>query len=291
MLLVSSGLAQKGGGKPPKPGPAADPAIAYEQGSTNLNVMNDDGSHKTTIYSASFGGFRPSWSPDGHSLAFHQGAGGGLRRIDVTVVNGEPQGSNLIILAGEADCGFCQNPAWSPLGNEIAVDGGGFTLPGLYVIPASGGAGQTLYTPPAGSAVRSPTWSPDGVRIAFIEVILVEEPCCGIADPVIKILNRATGTVTNTLLQGQFADITEVDWARTQDTLAFSASTGGDFSVYTLDLPAGPPSFVIDGRGPSWSPDDTKLAFSDGKVKSITLATGAVKTLVNNGGGFPDWRR
>lgn len=99
--------------------------------------------------------------------------------------------------------------------------------------------------------------------------------------------------MTRTLLQGQFTDINDLDWARTQDTLAFEA----DGAIYTLDLwQASPvPVFITEGRSPSWSPDDTQLAFDvPGKrntrgVHILTLATGAVTRLA--GCGYPDWRR
>lgn len=65
---------------------------------------------------------------------------------------------------------------------------------------------------------------------------------------------------------------------------------GGDFAVYTLDLPAGSPGFVITSSRPSFSPDDIKLALSGRGVKIYTFATGAVEVL-NSKGDAPDWRR
>jgi len=131
------------------------------------------------------------------------------------------------------------------------------------------------------------------LRIAFVE----DNDCSsGLpADQVIQILDLTTNppTVTRTLLQGQFTDINGLDWARTQDTLAFEA----DGAIYTLDLwPASPvPGFITEGRSPSWSPDDTQLAFevlgrrNQAGVHILTLATGAITRL--GGCTFPDWRR
>jgi Tol biopolymer transport system component len=299
LLLVSTGLAQRGGGERPPGGggggggggnnPPANPEIAYviDGGNANLiAVMNADGSNQTQVYSGSNGNFfTPSWSPlgsgtqlDPYSIAFE--CCGGLWRIDVAVVNGVPQGSNEIILLS----GDYFNPAWSPAGDEIAVDG---YATGIFVVPAGGGAAQTLYTPPAGRLARYPTWSPDASQIAF-----VEQDESGGTNNVITILDRDTGTVLNTLPLGQqFLSVTHLDWSRGVNRNALAFTAGG---VYTLDLPSGSPSFVISGGSPSWSPDDTKLAFKgsgrQAGVQVITLATGAVQTL-KKGGLLPDWRR
>jgi Tol biopolymer transport system component len=93
-------------------------------------------------------------------------------------------------------------------------------------------------------------------------------------------------------------DIEDLDWARNQDILAFSATTGTskDGPLYMLDIQTGSLSFVIDdASSPSWSPDDAQLVFDTGsvapfKVKKIDQS-GAVKTLVSKDGFDPDWRR
>jgi hypothetical protein len=276
--------------------------------------MNADGSNLTRVYKSSLGvidPLSPAWSPlgsgtqaDPYSIASHHFPPSSvpLHVIDIAVVNGVPTGMNDRILADSADCGFCANPAWSPLGDKIAVDGacGG---PGLVAINAFSGAAQVLYTPPAGRIVfGGSAWRSDGSRIAFVE----DNDCdSGLpADQVIKILDLTTNppTVTRTLLQGQFTDINDLDWARTSDTLAFAAATvpnpsGSDFSIYTLDLlPTTPvPNLRTAGRSPSWSPDDTQLAFeafgrrNTAGVHILTLATGAITRL--SGCGWPDWRR
>ncbi|MBI3950578.1 MAG: PD40 domain-containing protein [Acidobacteria bacterium] len=292
LLLVSSGLAQKGGGgKPKPPPPPADPAIAFTQGG-DLWVMNADGSNQTKVYDDPSNCMnRLSWSPDGQSIAFNRFCFPGpweLWRINVTVSGGVVQASPPMQL-DQGDCGACIDPQWSPAGSEIAV-GGGSSLPGLFVIPAGGGAAQVLYTPPAPGEIYWSAWSPDGSQIAFLEA--------GVG---IQILDRNTGMVTPIPLDKSFDEIREMDWSREGSTLAISADEviQGQFldvDIYTVDVATGSSSLLIDnGDNPSWSPDDAKLVFSNGGrvgsggVRIINLETGVVTKLAS--GASPDWRR
>jgi Tol biopolymer transport system component len=198
--------------------------------------------------------------------------------MDVAVVNGVPQGSNATLLMSNTVCCLCDSPAWSPLGDEITVGSGCEAT--LFVIDAISGAAQVLYTlPDPNRVVRSSAWRADGSQIAFVESDWPN------GNSEIKILDRATLTVINTIPLGQFTALQDLDWARTQNKLAFSASQGGVFSVYTLNLPAGAPSFVINGFSPSFSPDDALLVFHDGGRVKTTDG----KTLAH--GDHPDRRR
>ncbi len=59
--------------------------------------------------------------------------------------------------------------------------------------------------------------------------------------------------------------------------------------------PSATPVQLINGRDPTWSADDSKIAFFSGAhntsgVYVLTFATGAIRLLAQ-GGGQPDWRR
>ena len=277
--------------------PPADPAIAlYKQTSgpnpNRLMVMNDDGSNQVVIYEEYFtpwGGF--SWSPDGRSITW---AGRmspsvyGVWRIDVNVVDGVPQGSNLQQLVSSADCYLCTSAAWSPLGDEIVYVAGDQTSNNWWIrtIPPTGGTPETVYEGLEISInLRSLTWNSDGTRIAFIETEMSTGDRC------INIIERTTGTVTHTLLKGLYA-LAGVDWARGIDTLAFSAEDPE--ITYTMDIDTETPIPVVEGKLPSWSPDNTKLAYMTlgrkGGVSTIDLATGGTTELAK-GGQMPEWRR
>lgn len=278
----------KGGGK--KESPPADPAIAVR----GLTVMNDDGSNKTVVFSEGNLPRMPSWSPGADSIAFTRG--GELWRIDVAVVDGVPQGSNLTKLLDRA-----LDPQWSPLGNEIAFSEGFTANPpsSLFAIPASGGSPVELYAAPEGHSVRWPAWSPDGTELAFVE--FDGENAQSTTTQSIRILDVALGTVVTTVFAvGAEYDIKALDWARTQDKLAFYLlrRDGSEPNVvFTLDITTEELVLVAEGFAPTWSPDDTRLAYNNmtGKLLTVDLATGAITKLSQGTRArapiWPDWRR
>ena len=298
-LLISAPFAAApppGGGSPP-----ANPAIAMFDnvgGSSGdaLRVMNTDGSNNVAIFSGCTIN-NPSWSPSGGAIAFINDCdNGALWRIDVSIVNGVPTGSNPHQLAASTVCGSrCWDPAWSPQGDFVSV-GGGSTNPSILLIDAITGSAQVLYTAGAGSNVVYSTWSSDGTRLAVQE----KEGASG--QHVIRIVERSTGNVLQTLVRGVFVVITHMDWARQSvEKLAITAFPCGACYglVYIVDILTDTFTQPIPGNAlkagqnaPSWSPENAKLVYAEsGKIKTITLATGKLTTLATGDKNFPDWRR
>ena len=287
----------------------ANPAIAFntssQQSGNQLLVMNADGVAKATVLgSLSYLSPKKSWAPFGtgtatnpYAIVFErfdsQRQLAQLSRIDVVLVNGTPQGTNVQALYTTFNT---MNPAWSPLGNEIAVGEGSTDQPpsSLWVIPAAGGPPTSLYDAPTPDiAIRWPTWSLDGRYLAFMEERYPSN------SKSIRILDRTTGASWVVVDTTQFSTMGGPDWARTKNALAFNALPAGSTrggGVYILNLdanlrPVGPPVLVVAGGGcASWSPDDSKLVYcSKGKLYVFNLATGQSTSLGT--GGYPDWRR
>ncbi len=268
--------------KPPQPPPTpADPAIAFivraANGYDHLKVMDADGSNATTIFRSErrvMLGCGPTWSPDGSSIAFPNAHSMWL--VDVTVVDGIPMGSNARVLLDRSSSLF--HPAWSPLGDRLAFTD--IHLNTIETIPATGGPASLVYTSTTGR-LGYPAWSPDADRMAFTE------------GGAIRVLDVSSGEATTVLgaeWGSQFSGGPQfLDWARTRDVLAFSvgSANGRDLAVYTMQLPDGPPVFLVQGSCPTWSPDDQKICFSEGIIDLTTMQ-------VASSGGWPgwfDWRR
>jgi Tol biopolymer transport system component len=164
------------------------PATEEEALKFKLELMRPDGSETKTL-------FEPdallvtgaSWSPDGKELAF-TGCEIVERQLDCEVWVANADGSDAKKLTDGP--GRSAGPAWSPDGGRIAftsdrdMNGDCFfhDCTGwngeIYVMNADGSDPKRLTDDPGDDA--SPTWSPDGTRIAFSALRNVEG---GVDDP------------------------------------------------------------------------------------------------------------
>lgn len=272
------------------------PEIVFASGTGGLAVVDFDGSNRAVLSADPWP--KASWAATGSGTAadpWHVVMNTDLScnptsvvRVDVGVVGGQVQAFNRQALTASTHA--C-DPAWSPVADTILFAEGAMVGPShLYLMSASGGPQTAVYATPGGDhTIYWPAWSPDGSRIAF-----VEEPLDDVNNPAVKVLDRRTGTVTTVVAPGTFSVIRGIDWARTRDALAFSGVrlSGGFETVYTLELtPLGAPVEVVRGRGPTWSPGDSKLVYEGaGRIVQIDLGTRKTKTLAGDG-SWPDWRR
>ena len=290
VTLAGTIVIGKPGGKPPVE--PANPAIAYIYRS-GLCVMDADGSHATEIYDGDTAITNVNWAPDGSAIVFTSGYGAAIQRIDVDVVEGEPVGSNVMTLVSGSSCNgdFCGAPSWSPAGDEIAVVDGGNQGARLFMVPSTGGSQTTIYTAPSGHYLKFPTWDSDASRIAVTDV---DAPGQSLS---LKIIDRSTGEVLSTHLDGQFSTINHLDWARGEEIIAFTGNTeSGSEAVFILDLDTGEATQLVKPGGePTWSPDNSEIAYqgvSHGRavINKVDVDTGTITTLKSRARG-PDWKR
>jgi Tol biopolymer transport system component len=106
----------------------------------------------------------PSWSPDGHRIAFSRYPGH-LMAIDLDADPGPP-----VVLSPESGESF-DSPRWSPNGQWVAAVRSA-SCPGedrcsiVWLVSADGGVSREI---PGTTGAVSVMWSPDGKSIAYVE--------------------------------------------------------------------------------------------------------------------------
>jgi Tol biopolymer transport system component len=249
-----------------------------------LFTISPDGSgvHQLTRFSDSDAVWA-AWSPDGNRIAFerdfagHAGIytmsadGGGLRALTPTGLNGRP--------------------SWSADGKLIVFS----TLllgkrASIWVMAADGsGARRVTSTPlPAKDAcgcmgLNSPTFSPNGKRIAFTRVKSERSAA-------IFTISTAGGGLTQlTPWQNGVAD--KIDWSPDGSRIAFSSPEFGrpgvSSNVFTVRTNGSGLLKLTDRHGgkinnglDSWSPDGKKIAFASNRN-----GTYEIYTMNTNGSG------
>ena len=160
-------------------GPAWSPdgqRIAFERSGgggrgPQIFVMNADGSgvERLTHDPQASWGLSPAWSPDGSSIACTCGQG-----ADEGIFIMDPAGGGMRLVSPEGQFAGGQ-PSWSPDGAWIAYvvpDLDKVDVSHLWVMAADGSGARQLTFAEAWD--ETPTWSPDGTRIAFGRLVDVE---------------------------------------------------------------------------------------------------------------------
>jgi dipeptidyl aminopeptidase/acylaminoacyl peptidase len=198
-------------------------------------------------------------------------------------------------------------PAWSPDGNRIALSLSEPLPTRIYIYDvATGQLSQLTYPQPQPyfRADKSPSWSPDGTRLAFDRTGLPQQLMTVGADGTDERQVFALGTLN---FPGPL-HWTGSEWSPIGDRIAFIGHTypEGEDPIEGLHAIA-PDStgfltiFEEGNRGkrdPSWSPDGTRLVFSDdsggSNLRVVDAVAGAVPTdltpnAVARGDTGPDW--
>ncbi len=193
------------------------------------------------------GFFRPSWSPDGKWLAFSSDRG--------TEWQGHVCGAERTISCSGRGIG------WEHV-QQL----------GIYVIPSGGGELRRITTRSDYSA-GSPRWSPDGRRLAFYELSVLDSWNARIAHLAI----RATSQIVSVdVASGERIQHTNGPGLKlfpqflSSQEIAYQVRAGGEPGLY---FTSGKPAVKAEIRSPIWSPDGKQVVYEKTSYKPLEQNT------------------
>ncbi|HEX5576026.1 MAG TPA: hypothetical protein VFX42_09150 [Gemmatimonadales bacterium] len=141
---------------PPLTGPNLITFESDRDGFAEIYTMTPSGSNQSRVTQDELVNIRPSFAPDGSSIAFEQSdVDNGIADIYIVA----PDGSEETILT-ESDA-FKTDPSWAPDASRIAfLSGGG----AIGIMNADGADSRIVFR---GNVAGRPAWAPDGLHFAF----------------------------------------------------------------------------------------------------------------------------
>jgi TolB protein len=221
---------------------------------TYIYKVNEDGSglQNLTVEPTPYLSF--SWSPDGSKIAFNSYWAG---NDEIYVMNAD--GSTITRLTFEP--GYDEFPAWSPDGAHLAFSSNRQGSRQVYVMGADGSTVIRLTNLALGCGNH--IWSPDGTIIAF------DNFNSAFNDEEIYLV-KPDGTGLKRLTNNGFFDSVKA-WSPDSSKILFLSNRDWSGAVDRADVyvmnkdGTNPVRLTISGniQDASWSPDGSKIAYSD----------------------------
>ena len=228
---------------------------------TEIYVMDADGSNQQNLTNNPFSDSSPSWSPDGNRIAFDSNRDGPFNR-EIYMIDAD--GRNLQRITNNPDDdGWADDryPSWSPDGKRIAFgarrDGhfeNKFAVTyEIYVMDADGGNQRRLTENRNND--RYPSWSPDGERIVF-----TADRKGNFEQFDIYVMDADGGNLQN-LTQHRAWDW-RPSWSPDGNRIVFESRRDGNAEIYMMDADGGNPHNLTNNRHHDGSPTWFNSPFS-----------------------------
>jgi len=249
-----------------------------DNGNSDIYSCNADGSNVTRLTNDAGWDGDPAWSPDGTRIAF-------IRNNNLFIMNAD--GSNVVQKTFTNDA---MNPAWSRDGNRIA-----FTnttdWAQIMVIDLNNGAVSTLpYT--AGEYVwPTPAWSPDGTKIAFEREDRNGQSAIFTISPEGNAITMLT-PFSYGLLEpswspdGMKLSVT-INPYSTESSIGVMSADGTGLIIIITGIGVSGYNY---GTRTSWSPNGTRIAYTDSNTIKWVAANGSASGTIIANGWDADWK-
>lgn len=280
--------------------------VSTRDGNDEIYVMRPDGSGQTRLTDNTIRDYAPAWSPvpervEGTNTATNARIAFASHRDGNTdIYSMHADGSNPIRLTTHA--AVDDSPAWSPDGTQIAFVSHRDGNPEIYIMPvppdmptASGEGNASIEDKVVrltqnAVADGSPSWSPDGTKIAFSSFRSENHD--------IYVMNL-DGSEQMNLTMNPGRDL-DPAWSPDGTQIAFCSFRGRQFDIYVMYADGSEQTNMtpnaMSGMAPVWSPDGSRFAFhsfQNGKYSIYAMNTdGSGQTLLTGGEAFnwePSW--
>jgi Tol biopolymer transport system component len=133
----------------------------------------------------------------------------------------------------------------------------------LYVMRADG-SGKRKVSGAFEGSIQHPEWSPDGTMIAYTDLDISNPDAAAPYPAAIHVIDVAASTDVALTTMDSISAVP--DWSPDSSQILFISARDGDEDIWVMDSDGTDPVKLLDSPvhefDPAWSPDGTKIAFS-----------------------------
>src|SRR6266702_2010224 len=248
--------------------------------------IDQDGADQKLVSSSDHQAMSPAWATDGRRFSYMEFWQGHVRLFVQEVASGKRA---PVATTGQA---LDFTPAFSPDGKTLAFSRATEEGTDLYTVNIKDGCCLQRLTVGRFYDNLSPTYSPDGQRIAFVST----RP--GLPQIYVMAADGTDQQLFAPFDYGATGSSNAPEWSPDGQTVAFHRDVGGTLQVFVLDVRTRAVRQLTSlGRNedPTWAPDSRHVAFVSDRsgyrqLWIIDLETGRIRPLLQQSGArLPAW--